>query len=438
MNQEIKLFTPSEPQRRALDIVYNERPFVTCLKYGRQTGKSYLGLMDMITRGLNNPRTKIRYVVPSYSLATKHMMTIDNLFAEHQDVKNKIFKSIKYKEQTYTLHNGAVIMFLSAEAEDNLRGDTCDFMYIDEAAFIKETTYTEILLPMLTRTGGRVMMFSTPNGKNWFFDLYMKGLDPKNRKLVQSIEATYLDLKDEADYESIVLVIEALRASMTKAAFNREVMGEFISDLSLFTGVKIAVKSDDWYKQYENTITEVVDGIHPLVVRKFIGIDIGVVHDYTVLTCIDENMVVRDIDRFNMVKEGYTSREFRERIAKFVKKHDAELMSGYIEINNNHQLYDDLINESGLYKLWDVTTTAKNKPEMVNVLVKLFDDCKISIPQHLQLEKELYAFTAIQNKITNKWQYKGTENIHDDMVMSLILAAYCWFEETNSGYTDVY
>lgn len=434
---QIKLFEPSAPQRKALKVIYDDMPFVTLLKYGRQTGKSYLMLFDAITRAINNPKTQTRIVVPSYSLGTKHMMTIDSVFTEWKEVKEQIFKNIKYKEQTYILHNGSVIMFLSAEAEDNLRGDTCDFMYIDEAAFIKESTYTEILLPMLTRTGGRLVMVSTPNGKNWFYDLYMQGQDPENKKIVISMEATYLDLKDEDDYESILTVIEALRKSMTTASFNREVMGEFVSDLSLFSNVRTCMKSDVWYEDYFKTTNVRVRG-KIITPKKYIGIDIGVVQDYTVMTCIDENDVVVDIERFNMSRDQISQSEFKRMIVNFIKKHDDNLVAAYMEVNNNALLYEELLDDYGMTKLWDVTTTATNKPVMVNQAIKLFDNAKICLPENLQLEKELYAFQAVQNKVTNKWQYKGQEAINDDMVMSLVIAVACKEEESRSGTTMVF
>jgi len=435
--QKIKLYNPSKPQQWANHVVHNLKPFITVMKYGRQTGKSFWALMDMILRGLNNKNQKIRFIVPSYSLASKHMQTIDNLFSGNEDLKEKIFKKIRYKEQEYTFWNGTVASFLSAEAEDNLRGDTCHFMYIDEGAFIKESTYTEILLPMLTRTKGRLAIFSTPNGKNWFYDLFMKGLKEENHDLVYSLSATYLDLKDQEDFVDIERVIEALRSSMSANSFNREVMAEFISDESLFVGVAEARKSTEWYKDYYETSVEIVNKVR-VAPKKFIGIDIGVVNDFTVLTCIDSNKVVVDIDRFNMANEKYSHTEFKERIAKFYNKHGQDLVAAYLEVNNKELLYEELIYEYGMTKLLDIRTSAGNKAQMVDILIKLFDEYSIAIPYNEQLEKELYAFSSVQNKVTGKWQYKGSDNINDDMVMSLVLAAVCMNEEMSSGYSEVY
>ncbi len=436
--QSLRLYNPSKPQLKANQIVYGDKPFITCLNYGRQTGKSFWGLMDAIIRGNSKKRQKIRFVTPVYSLAAKHMQTIDMFFAEHEDIKNKLFKKIRYKEQEYHFHNGSILSFLSAESEDGLRGDTAHFMYIDEAAFIKESTYTEILLPMLTRTKGRMAMFSTPNGKNWFYDLFQTGLDPANKELIISHHACYQDLSEQEDYEEIERVIDALRLSMSVSSFQREVMAEFVSDDSLFSGVKEAIRSEDWFRKYEEDNGKTVNGVSIYRPDVYIGIDIGVVNDFTVLTAMDSNSVVIDIDRFNLAEEKYTHKEFKDRIKRFYDKHDKHLKAAYMEINNKELLYDELIDEYGLYKLFPITTSSKTKPLMVETLVKRFDSGQIKLPESKQLEKELYAFTAIQNKITNKWQYKGSEGINDDMVMSLILASYCVFEESAAGFTEVY
>ena len=95
-----------------------------------------------------------------------------------------------------------------------------------------------------------------------------------------------------------------------------------------------------------------------------------------------------------------------------------------MEINNKELLFDELRHEFDLYELIDIRTSQTNKPQMVEVLAKMFDNYNIRIPDNHELSKELYAFTSVQNKITGKWQYKGTDNIHDDMVMSLVLAAF--------------
>ena len=80
-------------------------------------------------------------------------------------------------------------------------------------------------------------------------------------------------------------------------------------------------------------------------------------------------------------------------------------------------------------------TTTKSKPEMVKNLVKLFEDKEITIPVNDELTKELYDFKSKRNPITGNLQFSNTEGKHDDMVMSLAIAAYCAREEQDGGVT---
>jgi len=411
------------------------------------THNSYLALMDAITRGMNQSPTKpifINFIVPTYQLAVKHMQKIDMLFQGHEEVKAQIFKAIKYKLQEYHFHNGTILTFLSADAEDNLRGGTCHFMYIDEAAFIKETTYTEILLPMLTQTGGRILMFSTPNGKNWFYKLWKKGrpehkeYDPKQ---IISLRADYRDLKDEPHYREIVNTIEAMRLSMTKDSFNREVLAQFVSDQTLFHNIEEVRRDEEWYEEYKRKRKEYVNGVRVHATKAFAGIDIGVVDDYTVITIVDTNFVVLDILRFNLTEENLTHSQFKQKIKDFLMYHreHSGLQMAYMEVNNKELLYEELAEDRDLGMfLYDFRTSGTNKGRIVEGLIKLFDDKKIRIPINEDLEEELYAFQSVQSPISGVWQYRGSDGTHDDMVMSMCIAFECLREETDSGFTNVY
>jgi phage terminase large subunit-like protein len=49
---------------------------------------------------------------------------------------------------------------------------------LDEYAFMKEEVWEVIILPALTRTEGGALFIGTPDGKNHFWDLYLRGLNP--------------------------------------------------------------------------------------------------------------------------------------------------------------------------------------------------------------------------------------------------------------------
>lgn len=57
------------------------------------------------------------------------------------------------------------------------RGFGADVVYPDEAAFIKERIIAEVISPMLTASRfAEIAAISTPNGLNWFYDAYMRGM----------------------------------------------------------------------------------------------------------------------------------------------------------------------------------------------------------------------------------------------------------------------
>ena len=411
---QIKLYKPTEPQVDFNRLINEDKPFIGCLVAGRQTGKTFFMQNDCVMRALNNTNHRMFWVSPIQDQANKVMKDIESMFNNHQDVWNKIIKRYDRKANELYFYNGSFIKFRSADSGDNLRGATLDFIYLDEAAYMKLDFINEVLLPMVTRTGGRVAAASTFNGPNWFFDWYKDGQLEENFQQVKSIKKTYLDLNDAVVSRTVL----GIKKSMTKAQFDQEFLCKPTSSSSLFSNVEDAIAE-------LNTPYE----------RVYIGMDIGVAQDYTVLTAMTEDYHVFDIDRFNYKEEGMDSPQFKERIKDFYMKHDDKLAAAYFELNNNDLLFDEIVSDERIYKLIPIHTTSKTKPEMIRNLIKLFEDKIIKIPKDDNLVKELYDFKSKKNPITGNLQFSNTDGRHDDMVMSLAIAAFCAREEQDGGVT---
>jgi hypothetical protein len=412
---QIKLYKPTAPQKDFHRLVHEDKPFISVLVAGRQTGKTFFMQNDAVLRALNNPKHRIFWVSPIQDQANKVMKDIEAMFSNHQDLWAKIVKRYDRKANELYLYNGSFIKFRSADSGDNLRGATLDFIYLDEAAYMKLDFINEVLLPMVTRTGGRVAAASTFNGPNWFYEWYKDGQQEENWEQLKSVKKTYLDLNDP----SVEKTVLGIKKSMTKAQFDQEFLCKPVSANALFSNVEDAIVQST-VQNYE---------------RIYIGMDIGVAQDYTVLTAMTENYEVVDIDRFNFKEEGMDSTEFKERIKGFYLKHDEKLAAAYFEVNNNDLLFDELSDDERMYKLIPFNTTAQSKPEMIRNLIKLFEDRVIKIPRNTDLIKELYDFKSKRNPITGNLQFSNTDGKHDDMVMSLAIAAYCAKEEQDGGVT---
>ena len=412
---QIKLYKPTEPQKDFNRLTNVDQPFISCLVAGRQTGKTFFMQNDAVMRALNNAKHRMFWVSPIQDQANKVMKDIEAMFSNHQELWNQIVKRYDRKANELYFYNGSFIKFRSADSGDNLRGATLDYIYLDEAAYMKLDFINEVLLPMVTRTGGKVCAASTFNGPNWFYEWYKDGQIEENWEQIKSIKKTYLDLNDP-EVERTVL---GIKKSMTKAQFDQEFLCRPVSANALFSNVEDAV------------VTQIVSSYE----RLYIGMDIGVAQDYTVLTAMTENYEVVDIDRFNFKEEGMDSEEFKHRIKEFYLKHDDKLTAAYFEVNNNDLLFDELTDDDRLYKLMPIHTTSKSKPEMIRNLIKLFEDKVIKIPKNDELIKELYDFKSKRNAITGNLQFSNTDGKHDDMVMSLAITAYCAREEQDGGVT---
>jgi len=414
---QIKLYNPTEPQKDFYRLIHEDSPFISCIVAGRQTGKTFFMQNDAVMRALNNPKHRMFWVSPIQDQANKVMKDIEAMFANHQELWTQIVKRYDRKANEMYFYNGSFIKFRSADSGDNLRGATLDYIYLDEAAYMRLDFINEVLLPMVTRTNGKVCAASTFNGPNWFFEWYKEGQLEENWEQIKSVKRTYLDLKDP-DVEKTVL---GIKKSMTKAQFDQEFLCRPVSGNALFSNVEDAV------------ITHSVSNYE----RVYIGMDIGVAQDYTVLTALSQDYEVIGIDRFNFKEEGMDSDEFKQRIKDFYLHYDQDdrLAACYFEVNNNDLLFDDLTDDERLYKMIPFHTTSKTKPIMIRNLIKLFEEKKISIPNDSNLIKELYDFRSKRNPITGNLQFSNTEGKHDDMVMSLAIAAYCASEEQDGGVT---
>jgi hypothetical protein len=60
-------------------------------------------------------------------------------------------------------------MFVSLDNPDNARGKTAFGAVIDEAAFVAEGAWYDVIRPMLSDCDGWALAMGTPNGRNWFW-----------------------------------------------------------------------------------------------------------------------------------------------------------------------------------------------------------------------------------------------------------------------------
>ena len=202
---------PFHPRQR--EIARDETRFrvAAC---GRRFGKTRLGAaLCMMTAGTGG---RAWWVAPSYPVALVGWRLIKRLSVQYPGAE------VRVSERLIALPNGGEIQVRSADNPDSLRGEGLDFLVMDECAFIQEEAWQEALRPALSDRIGRALFISTPKGQNWFYDLWLRCVDPTQDEWrgwqLPTADNPYIAAAE----------IEAARLSLPERAFAQEYLAEFL------------------------------------------------------------------------------------------------------------------------------------------------------------------------------------------------------------------
>lgn len=137
---------------------------------GRRCGKSNFAIKRTLVAALQAPKgSAVLYLAPT--LAQARQIAYDALLDQGKD----FIKGSNVNQLDITLNSGVKIHIRSGENPDSLRGLKLSFAVIDEAAFIKPDVWSRIVRPALADLKGEAVFISTPEGRNYFYDMYVLG-----------------------------------------------------------------------------------------------------------------------------------------------------------------------------------------------------------------------------------------------------------------------
>jgi hypothetical protein len=211
-------YKPTESQQKIHDSKCKIR-IVSC---GRRFGKS-LGAMGECIKYIaehwnDKEKLQILWCAPTYQMAGRG---VDSLKQMARDLIDAKIVEVKGISPVVATMNGHKIYFLSSDNQNGLRGYFWDLIVLDEAAFLSDSVYQEVILPTTLDKDARILAISSPAGESgWFYSQAMKadGIDIDFFKF-----STYDNphIKKE--------VIENMRKQMPIQSFKQEIMAEFIS-----------------------------------------------------------------------------------------------------------------------------------------------------------------------------------------------------------------
>ncbi len=294
--------------------------------------------------------------------------------------------------------------FLSADNPDGIRGFGFRGLVVDEAAAIPVNVWNYVLRPTLAQTLGWGVFISTPAGRNWFYDMFTRGVErqPGFRSFTfPSNVSPYFPAQEW----------EEARRTLPEDVFRQEYMAEFLEDSAgVFRGV-------DGCLLLENGNSKLDAGSGTVIV----GCDIAKHTDWTVLVAIDAKTGrCLEMERFNQLDWPVQ----RERIAAFARRWRARLVMDATGVGD--PVFDDLCRV--LPQVEGFKITGNSKRELVQGLMVAVEQRRVSWPAAwdvMTAEMKRYEYEIGP---TGQVSYSAPAGYHDDCVMALALAV--WGERT--------
>lgn len=392
----IKGYRPHEKQLTIHRSINNESYKYYVLNIGRQFGKTMLGINQMLYWAINDKGCNIAWVTPIYKQGKK-------VFDEFEKVtiKSGLFE---YNRSDLTIQGfGSTINFFSGERPDNIRGNTFDYLIIDEMAFTRPELWSEVLSATVLVKGKKVIFISTPKGKNHFNQLALQHNYDNRYKYFHftSYDNPMIDVAD----------LDERKRNLPDHIFRQEYLAEFLDNASgLFKDVRKAVSNN-----FDSN--EVLFG----------GLDIGRADDYTVLTIINRSQQMVYVERWR--QDDWTN--IINKVAEVINRFKAKT---YVEVNNQGDVFYEMLKKHCDELIEPYVTSSKTKPIMIEDLALAFEQGNITILNEGWLIDELEAFTYIYDERTRGVKYSAPQGLHDDAVISLALAIQSRKNLLNSGH----
>ena len=393
------------PLHEKQQIIKNDDYKFKVVAAGRRFGKSRFALSMALDTAINQGK-RVWWVSPSFTVSDTQWRLVKRTIGDNYSDKNEIGRRMEFFYTKDGVKQYGELLFRSGDRPDNLRGDGIDLLIIDETAFVNPYVWTT-LRPALVDRQGSALFISTPNGLNWFYKLYMRGLDQEKYPRWKSYHFTSYDNPYILPSE-----IDDAKNEMTEAEFRREHMAEFHDDAGLvFRNVDQAA-----VVPYDHTLRREYN--HTYVM----GIDWGRKNDATVISVIDAttNRQVR-IDR--MVNAAWALQ--RDRVLSAIQIWRPTKI--VIEENAAGQpVIEDLI-QLGVKNIEPFYTSSTSKTPLILALAQAFEKGNLQILEptstfaQMQLE-ELKSYEQKRSKNGLGWNFNAPTGMNDDTVMALALA----------------
>lgn len=393
---------------------------------GRRFGKTVLAAKIMTTKARKSNQM-LWWVAPTYRIVKRGYVEVLKQLPAGSLAKNAPPATNFDAGRAVILEfkNGTTMEFYSAERPEGMLGAAVDFAVLDEAARMKADVWQETVSPTLIDHLGGCLIISTPRGRNWFYDVWLKGQpagDPEYESWTFITQDNPTLPPGEAD---------RMAATMPKSKADQEIFAKWLA-----AGSSVFLLGDNAKQSsaiQSNGLVE--DGIEAVKGHHvFLGVDLARTNDWTVLYGERDDGYNVFFERMQDVAWAEQRRRIRRAVGTLRRAGATGVTLMIDEGNGQTTTVEDL--QDGGYDAIGINFTT-NKAPMVRLLAndlergaaRVLDD-----PQYGVLEFENYAMDVTP---TGRYTYAAPEGQHDDVVSAKMLAHWGVVNEGTGSVTVI-
>lgn len=296
-----------------------------------------------------------------------------------------------------------VLEFWSLDNPDAARGRKYRRILVDEAAMIPGLidTWQMVLRPTLVDYAGDAWFFSTPKGRNGFWQMFAWGQDADMPEWASWQMPTMTNPKINGSE------IEAMRQTLPERVFQQEVLAEFLEgEGSVFRNIAACLHAPETTRQQHSG--------HRIIA----GCDWAKQHDFTCFSvgCLDCRVEVAR-DRFNKIDYAFQRQRLQELCNTWRPR------SILTELNSIGEPIFEELQRSGL-PVTGFTTTASTKPPLIENLALALEREEWQFQSDPTWTLELEAYERKVSTVTGRSSYGAPEGMHDDTVIARALMVW--------------
>jgi phage terminase large subunit-like protein len=388
LETRLSLMEPHVGQREVLVSRARFR-VVAC---GRRWGKTEVGKAAILRKAVGGANTW--WLAPTWDQGQQVWRSLKSAV---RTLPGRMY--INNSERLMVFPSGGQLAVKTTGVPENLRGAGLDFVVLDEAAFMADSVWGEVVRPMLLTTEGSALFLSTPLGKNWFWRVWQAGRDP--------LESDWQAFHYPTGASPLISQseLDSIRRSTVERVWQQEYEAQFLEgEGAVFRGIAAASGAP-------------MDA-EPEAGRRYVmGVDWGKSNDYTVLVVLDvtespAQMVA--MDRFNKIDYAFQ----RKRLGALYERWKPRVV--WAEANSIGTPNIEDLSRAGI-PVRPFMTTAKSKPPLIEGLALAIERGDVALQGHDVLLDELAAYT-LERLAGGGYRYSAPAGGHDDTVIALALA----------------